>query len=298
MTISNLVASDWAGGGTLSFTTAAISLPTTSAGGQGEFRLTTYVWDQDHGERYAVDAAAFSEVFTITAGGFESAAVTSSSGDALVQAEHTFTIVPTHLMPQYGIIMVVYPSQVAIGDASLSQTLCSAWVGFTSETPVCTIFTANNTIIVSKGFQQAEGGAAAATTYSWTVPYVTNPPTLRPTDSYTITIRDQFYAIIDEIKGGEYSADGGGPGVSLQITNAALFQNAELELALYQNARPTTYTFTIVATCQVLSGNVFLVVFPSRITLPITDGDLGCSSLSTAYFESMTCTKTYASPSF
>jgi hypothetical protein len=59
-------------------------------------------------------------VFTITAGGFESAEVTSSSNDALVQAEHTFTIVPTHLVPQYGIIMVVYPSQVEISDPSLS----------------------------------------------------------------------------------------------------------------------------------------------------------------------------------
>jgi hypothetical protein len=288
LTVSNLVDSDWAGGGTLSFSTALITLPTTSAGGQGEFRLTTYVSDAANGERHAVDAAAFSEVFTIAAGGFESATVSSSSGDALVQAGHTFTIVPTHLMPQYGVIMVVYPSQVAISDASLSQTLCAGWVGFTSETPVCTIFTANNTIIVSKGFQQAAGGAAAATTYSWTVPYVTNPPTLLPTDSYSITIRDQFYAIIDEISG-----DGGDPGVSLQISNAALFQNAELELARYQNAVGTKYTFTIVATCQVVSGNVFLVVFPSRISLPATTGDLGCSSASTAYFESMSCTRTY-----
>lgn len=33
LTISNLVASDWVGGGTLSFTTSAVTLPTTSAGG-------------------------------------------------------------------------------------------------------------------------------------------------------------------------------------------------------------------------------------------------------------------------
>ena len=71
---------------------------------------------------------------------------------------------------------------------------------------------------MSKGFQQAEGGAAGVTAYSWTIPYVTNPPTLRPTDSYAISMRDQFFALVDEIPG-----DGTGPGVSLQISNAAVF---------------------------------------------------------------------------
>lgn len=106
--------------------------------------------------------------------------------------------------------MVVYPSQVEITDPSLSQTLCTGWVGFTSETPVCTIFTANRTIIVSKGFQQSEGGAAGETTYSWTIPYLTNPPTIEPTDPYAISVRDQFFALVDNNAG-----DGSEPVVSL-----------------------------------------------------------------------------------
>jgi hypothetical protein len=62
---------------------------------------------------------------------------------------------------------------------------------------------------------------------------------------------------------------------------------------LYQNAERTTYTFTIVPTCQVLSENVILVVFPSQISLPENEGDLGCTSATTTYFESMSCTKLY-----
>jgi hypothetical protein len=76
---------------------------------------------------------------------------------------------------------------------------------------------------VSKGFQQAEGGAAGVTAYSWTIPYVTNPPTLRPTDSYAISMRDQFFALVDEIRPDSVQGDGTGPGVSLQISNAAVF---------------------------------------------------------------------------
>ena len=140
---------------------------------------------------------------------------------------------------------------------------------------------------MSKGFQQADGGAAGATAYSWTIPYFTNPPTLRPTDSYAISMRDQFFAIVDETPG-----DGAGEAVRLQISNAAVFQSVELELGLYQNAERTTYTFTIVPTCQVLSENVILVVFPSQISLPENEGDLGCTSTSTNYFgDSISCTK-------
>ena len=89
--------------------------------------MTTYIFDPENNERFGVDATSASGVFTITAGGFNSAEVTSSSSDALVQAEHTFKIVPTHLVPQYGIIMVVYPPEVEISDPSLSQTLCTGW---------------------------------------------------------------------------------------------------------------------------------------------------------------------------
>ena len=59
-------------------------------------------------------------MFTITIGGFESASAESSLPDALVKAEHTLTFTPTHLIPKYGIIMVVYPSQLLIEDPSLS----------------------------------------------------------------------------------------------------------------------------------------------------------------------------------
>lgn len=93
--------------------------------------------------------------------------------------------------------MVEYPEQVNVEDPSLSQTLCKDWKNFPSEAAVCTIFTANRTIIVNKGFQASEGGSAGPTEYSWVVPYVTNPATLIATDSFKVTTRDQFFNLID-----------------------------------------------------------------------------------------------------
>ena len=99
----------------MTFTFGLIQLPATSAGGQGEFRYTTYEVDFDHGaERFAVDTTDQSAIFTITIGGFESATVEASVPDALVKAEHTITFTPTHLIPKYGLIMVEYPSQLLI----------------------------------------------------------------------------------------------------------------------------------------------------------------------------------------
>ena len=62
---------------------------------------------------------------------------------------------------------------------------------------------------------------------------------------------------------------------------------------MYQNSERTTYTFTIVPTCQVISENVILVVFPNQILLPENEGELGCTSTSGNYFDSISCTKLY-----
>lgn len=128
--------------------------------------------------------------FVITSGGFESASVEPSSFHAFQAADYVFKFTPKHPVPQYGLIMVEYPEQVNVEDPSLSQTLCRDWRNFPSEAAVCTIFTANRTIIVNKGFQAGEGGLAEPTEYSWVVPYVTNPATLIVTDSFKVTTRD------------------------------------------------------------------------------------------------------------
>jgi len=117
--------------------------------------------------------------------------------NAFRQTDYEFKVTPIHSIPQYGLIMVEYPEQVNVEDPSLSQTLCRDWRNFPSEAAVCTIFTANRTMIVNKGFQAGDGGVSEPTEYSWIVPYVTNPATLIETDSFKITTRDQFFNLID-----------------------------------------------------------------------------------------------------
>ena len=53
-----------------------------------------------------------------------------------------------------------------------------------------------------KGFQQGNGGTAGETTYSWSVPEVTSPDSLRETDTFKIYIYDQYAHLIDEVTSG------------------------------------------------------------------------------------------------
>ena len=163
-------------------------------------------------------------------------------------------VTPKHSIPQYGIIMVEYPEQVKVEDPSLSQTLCRDWINFPSEAAVCTIFTANRTIIVNKGFQASEGGVSEATEYSWVVPYITNPATLIETDSFKVTTRDQFFNLIDMKE----------DDITVKMEEAAVFRSAELVLGSYVNADRTKYTFKVVATAPVRKGNRMLIKFPPR----------------------------------
>ena len=54
-------------------------LPATTAGGKGEFQITTYVKDATSDRRYMVDTGAASALFTMTAGGFAAASVAPAS---------------------------------------------------------------------------------------------------------------------------------------------------------------------------------------------------------------------------
>ena len=174
----------------------------------------------------------------MTVGGFTSAVVTPSTLNAYVKAEYEFTLEPQHKIPQYGVIRISYPDQIGIEDPSLTQTLCNSWEGFTSQTPVCTILPDNRTLIVSKGFQASDQEAAVL---KWKVPFITNPPTLVETDSFTVETMDQYFALIDTIDAG----------VTVKMDTAAVFKSADLELVSYTNTAKTMYRFTIVATSSV-----------------------------------------------
>ena len=95
-------------------------LPGTTAGGQGEFLITTFVKDATSDKRYMVDTGAASALFTMTSGNFAAASVAPASEQVVVQTDYTFSVTPAHPIPQYGLIMVEYPDQIGIEDSSLS----------------------------------------------------------------------------------------------------------------------------------------------------------------------------------
>ena len=75
----------------------------------------------------------------------------------------------------------------------------------------------------------------------WKVPYITNPPTLVETGSFTVETMDQYFALIDYIA----------LGVTVKMDKAAVFKSSDLELVSYTNTAKTMYRFTIVAKSSV-----------------------------------------------
>ena len=282
ITVYSLVDEDFAGDEDLTFTVgdAVALLPRTTAGAKGTITVTTYVEGDVAGERYAVDSGEGSQLFQLTAGDL-SASVTPNDTHAFLQCDYTFRVTPEHRIPQYGLIMVEYPEEISVEDPSLSQTLCYSWENFPSESAVCAIHDLNRTIIISKGFQAAEGGEGGASEYSWVVPFVTNPATLLTTSSFRITTRDQYFALIDDLASG----------VTVQMTKAAVLKSASLVLDSYANAASTKYSFTVVATAPVEDGGNILVIFPRQCALPPGEEELECESSSSDLVRRVTCRK-------
>jgi hypothetical protein len=155
------------------------------------------------------------------------------------------------------------------------------WKNFPAGTAVCTIFAANRTLIVNKGFQTGHGGPGGTTKYSWILPYVSNPPNLAASDSFIVTTRDQFFSVIDKVN----------TGVTVQMTEAAEFRSASLTLGSYTNGVRTSYHFSLAAAAPIKSSDYILVTFPDACELPDDEAALACTSKTKAYIDKLTCTK-------
>jgi len=268
------------------------------------FQITTYINEialdgtASAVERHGVDAGTGKGLVQLVPGAIRAPSAAPSSSQAMALTEYTFSLTPEHRIPQYGLIMVQYPLQVEIEDSSLSQTLCRGefsgketekaltadrkeWKNFPAGAAVCTIFSANRTLIVNKGFQTGQGGPGGTTKYSWILPYVSNPSNLAASESFIVTTRDQFFSVIDEVK----------TGVTVKMTDAAEFRSASLTLGSHTNGVRTSYHFSLAAAAPIKASDYILVTFPDTCQLPDDEAALACSSKTTAYIDKLTCTK-------
>lgn len=118
-----------------------------------------------------------------------------------------------------GFIMIEYPPEVEIADPSLSQSLCDDWQSFTSESAVCSVFGANRTILITKGF--SAGTSVRDDTFSFTLPYVTNPIGLEETSTFRFTTFSESLGIVDTYTGP----------TTVQMEHAAILNTYELVMS-------------------------------------------------------------------
>ena len=122
VTVNNLLTSGYASGSgiVLGFTLSAVTLPQVNVVYSG-FASATMINDTDGGGFYKVDTFSGSIPISIGSGKLE-AKVTPGSVTAYDKTTYTFSITPSHYIPENGYITLVYPPTVIIEDPSFSQS--------------------------------------------------------------------------------------------------------------------------------------------------------------------------------
>lgn len=252
----------------LEFTAGPLRLFESTAILNEKFTFVTYMRGKQSDRLYEVDGGSAFPAIEMTPGGFQKIQVTTSSDQSYVKSSLKIQLVPDHEVPQYAYFLIEFPPQVSFEDPYFSQSQCSEWTNFASNTGVCTIFPQNKTIIVSKGFQHGPGGPGELTEFSFVVPFMTNPPTLDQTDSFKFRTTDQFFRTIDVST----------QNVTLQMKNPAVLKHASLKIDDRGNGALTPYTFSFVTATAVFKKEFIQIKFPAQCSLPLKE--MNCSLVS------------------
>lgn len=96
------------------------------------------------------------------------------------------------------------------------------------------------------------------TEISFTVPQMTNPPTLDQTDTFYLRTTDQFFNTVDETK----------KEVKLKMKKPAEFKQAKVRSSSPMNSVLSNYTFELVTATTVFPKEYVTITFPSELVMP------------------------------
>jgi hypothetical protein len=248
LTVNNLLNADYTGGASSwTFTIGPVTMPESTAS------LSSFVITTLSG---GLEVDTYSSAFPVTLSeGSIAAAAVPENYESYQEAEYTFTFTPAHDVPARGYIVITYPEEISIEDASYSQSQCGSFNNFPSV-PVCTIDTGNRYITVTKGFRQEAG--SAGTEYSLAVPKMTNPLSTSASSSFQIMTYNEDGEAIDKVSSG----------ITVTMAESSTIYSVELALSTYQNAAMTEYTFIIVSIVPITEDDYLVITFPPEIELP------------------------------
>jgi hypothetical protein len=84
------------------------------------------------------------------------AVVTPQTLIAFENTVYTFAITPDHPVDLNGMIVIDYPKNITIPDASFSQSQCRNFIGFPT-TPTCVVNSETRRITINNGFRTVSG---------------------------------------------------------------------------------------------------------------------------------------------
>lgn len=140
------------------------------------------------------------------------------------------------------------------------------------------INTSTNTITINNGFRLSST-PAVGTKFSFEIPGIRNPISLKTTTSFNITTADSSGDIIDEVSSG----------ITVTMNQSAYMESVIITLGSYVNANTTSYEFQITPTVPVTSDDYVVIQFPPEIVIPTSLYNLDCSTQDYEIFNYISC---------
>lgn len=257
ITVSEFLSENLEGGKEFEFSVGPLRLYHSTKVVQEQFTFTLlYRGRADLKNNFVVDTGVGTPILEMTSGDAK-LDMTLDTYQSFMKSALTVKIVTEHPVPQYGNIILTYPEQVQFEDPNFSQSQCKDWKNFASNSGVCQIFAKNRTIIISKGFMQA-ASKTGQVEVSFTVPQMTNPPTLDPTGTFYLRTTDQFFNTVDETK----------KEVKLTMKKPAEFKQAKVKSSSPMNSVAANYTFELVTATNIFPKEYATITFPVELKMP------------------------------
>lgn len=205
------------------------------------------------GVDYVIDKSTYTNMITATAGTLSIVSITPTSKVANSVTTYTITFNNTHEIVQNGQIVVAFPSEITMSNPTQSANQCTRISGIGSSF-VCTVTT--STVTVTGGF--SSGSLAANSVVSFSIGSVTNPVSLQPSSTFSISTQTSANDYIDVVTSG----------VTVTMTSVNEITSASLSPASLINGAVTNIEFSIVASSPLQNNYKLLVTYPTEVTAP------------------------------
>lgn len=268
------------------FGVSSITNPTSTAP-SSTFTITAYT---DSTILYQIDTLASGITFTAISASLVSVVVTPGSDVVGSVCTYDFKITTKTKIPQYGYLIVIFPSGVSISDTTNAASNCLKVSGFNSGTFSCTV--TSSQITVTTAF---DSGSFSPGLLEFNIGYVSNPTSTKSVQSFSVTTYDKNAYTIDSLS----------TNIAVKVNTMNDLTAATASMSSLINGASTTYTFSVTPKTSTPTSCIVTITPPSTVAFPSTPtctlissiiSSISCTIVSTTHLQAtLTLTSTATS---